>query len=227
MRALSEWKKVKDIFVKPKRKVFFGWWKNFPGLPVWREGYTIRLAKHHQVYLPNYHVLIKDKNGTYHTIQHKHITNGYVWRRDIRKKLKRFGLGWIKPYITFPWWTRVGVIDYDVCWKWKYDDIRFEYPPQFCVIIFGLCLAFTWYVPTNGYYSDNDSYWEGLLEYMYKYDRSMYETVLNCGLWSNDFKSNKHWISIRPEYISDLDARMEYCQAAVELRKQHKDYNII
>lgn len=52
IRLYNTWEKVKDIFVKPSLKVYFGKWRNDPNLPVWRTGPIIHLCKSKSIYLP-------------------------------------------------------------------------------------------------------------------------------------------------------------------------------
>lgn len=231
---LSTYRKIKGIFKRPKFKIFFGLWKNDPNLPCYRNG-AIRLAKYGKYYYIQKSVLNEDKtkpetftsNGTpiksYKHTEHN-IKPDYAWRRDIRKKLRKCGLGWIPPVIIIPWWFRIAVYNFDVMWKWKYDEVRYEFPPQFTIVFFGLCMTITLHEPTKNEYTNDDQYWEGILSYLYKYDRDIYKTVYNGGVWGcND----KQWFSIRPEHIIRQEDRETYMKATEDYRKKTNNYEIV
>lgn len=52
IKLYNTWEKVKDTFVKPSLKVYFGKWRNDPNLPMWRKGPIIHLCKSKSIYLP-------------------------------------------------------------------------------------------------------------------------------------------------------------------------------
>lgn len=52
IKLYNTWEKVKDIFVKPSLKVYFGKWRNDPNLPMWRTGPIIHLCKSKSICLP-------------------------------------------------------------------------------------------------------------------------------------------------------------------------------
>lgn len=193
--------KAKDVFVKPKLKLTFGLWKNTPGLPFWRVGNRIKIAKFNQFYYPQNSVRIKEydigdikpdgtiaKYKTYKYIKHtlpKGANNG-VWNRNIRKKLRKYYLGWLKPQYFLPLWLSFYVFDWDVCYKWKYDDIRYEFPPQFTFVFFGFALTI-FVIPIMEDEDDSpDHYWESLLSYLYqdKCNKDVSKTLTFCGKWS-------------------------------------------
>jgi hypothetical protein len=219
--------KAKDVFVKPKLKISFGLWKNMGGLPVWRRGHYISIAKSHQYYRPeSWSYYREERAGTVRkddTIVKydklgvsKHQLpkgcNGYVWRSPIRKKLRKWKLGWLKPVYELPLWLSFYCFDWDVIYKWKYDDIRFEYPPQFTLVFFGLALSFTLVAPIEG---DDyaDWYWDSLLSYLYQdeCEQSIEKTLYFCGQWTHhqngeeykSFQLKKHYI--KPEYYEEYD----------------------
>ena len=122
MKMFKTYKKVKDIFVKPKIRFFCCPWRSSPLFPVWRRGNTIWLSRkirwgsftnNYKVYKPeNIYIKIGDK---YSLTNHK-LPKKYVWRSDIRKKLKKFGLGWIKPSYELPMWLTFRFFDHDIYW---------------------------------------------------------------------------------------------------------------
>jgi hypothetical protein len=174
--------KVSDIFTKPQLKFKVGKWRDDPCLPVWRRGPIITLGKYKDRYTPNgYHCVKVGKKtlsdgrvlDNYESIQHKMpVKCGQsVWRRDIRKKLRKYYLGWIPATINLPMFFAFHIFNWDIMWKTKWDDVRYEYPPQFTIVLFGI--SFSWWLVApsastdwNGY-PNNDSYWETILEYLY------------------------------------------------------------
>ena len=89
-----------------------------------------------------------------------------VWKRDIRKKLKKWHLSWIKPQYELPIWLSFHIFNYDVGWKTKWDDTRYEWPPQFTIVFFGLAFSIWLSAPKcDGEHFSDDGYWEGVIDY--------------------------------------------------------------
>lgn len=195
--------KAKDVFRKPKLSWKFGLWKDDPCLPVWRRGPIINLYRRFSlnVYNPRTGVRIKlgsagttRPDGTirqydeYTTTHHKLPGNlkqyGPVWKRDFRKKLRKWGLGWLPTHIQLPLFFAFDIYNYDVCWKNKWDEYRYEFPPQFTLVFFGLSLSF-WLNSPDGDRAEDDEYWESILYYTDEYnleytDREMGSLIHNC-----------------------------------------------
>lgn len=164
MNFLKIYRRLKDVFIKPKLKWYFGTWRNELNLPVWRHGPQIRLAKYHQMYIPQRSVLVfdgysKDGYKQYSRSEHK-LPVGYytyVWRRNIRKKLKKWHLSWIPPIIQLPIWMSFYFFDCDICWKTKWDEYRYEHPAHITLVLFGLAISVTAYIPEiNGNTTQDD-----------------------------------------------------------------------
>ena len=107
----------------------------------------------------------------------------YAWNRNIRLKLRKFGLSWIPPVIQLPMWLSFHIFNHDMIWKTKFEDYRFEFPPQFTIVFFGISLSFWLQAPVDkddpfGYYS----YWESILWYLNE-----------CNLDENYKRKNKNW----------------------------------
>lgn len=194
IKMWDTYNKVKHKFKKPKLHWRLGLWKHDPCLPVWRRGPCIKLGKYRKhYYCPNEVVHVKtgvsywtDSNGKQHEIpcysmfRHK-IPCKYAWNRDIRKKFKKWHLSWIPPVIQLPIWLSFHVFNHDMVWKTKFEDYRFEFPPQFTIVFFGISLSFWLQAPvddTSGYYS----YWESILWYLNE-----------CDLDENYKRVNKKW----------------------------------
>ena len=230
MGFLSTYRKIKGVWKKPKLRVYFGSWLHDPNLPVYRGG-SIRLAKYGDYYLIRNSVLLEDKSKTtydkegrpikymYHST-HNRIKADYAWKRSIRKKLRKWGLGWIPPIIYTPWWLQFHIYNFDLMWKTKYDDVRYEFPPQFTIVFFGLSLSLTLHEPTGGYYTSDDQYWEGILNWFYKYGKNMYKTVKFGGIWNCE---NESFFSVRPEHLVRLEDYQEYCMAVTDYKKEHPE----
>ena len=231
--------KAKDVFVKPKLYCYFGKWKHSPCLPVWRRGPILRFGgsiwkENAKCYVINNTVSIKIHNAgdlkpdgrvykynEFKTIHHKlpgNLKQGdIVWKRNIRKKLRKFGIKNMKAQIHLPIWCMFHITNLDVIWKtkWTEYDIRYEFPPQFSIIFFGLSLSF-WLNPVikDKQTESFDHYWESLLKYVYgKYKGDLLQTVISCGKWENISKNTSYFqVSknyIKPEYWEEYDKAIE------------------
>lgn len=255
---LDEYKKVRKIFKRPKAHIFFGFWTtptwinnlekwlinnmnnektfkyriaNFidkifgrwanPCLPMWRRGNSIRLFRKHQVYM--------------YDQEHR----GYVWTDEFKKKLEKFHLSWLKPEYELPIWLSFYVFNFDMMWKWKYDDVRYEFPPQFTIVFFGLSFSIYWNQPKTNDGGDDTMYWETILNYTYKYRDTLKSKPVDmlsqiiglsdyCGYWNSyDKDDNKLYIwNVQPDYLRNKEfARIlkEHQQMKeVELREKYE-----
>lgn len=215
--------KVKKVFVRPELHFKCCKWSKSPFLPVWRRGPRIWLTKdicyfgdprNYKAYeLKN--VLVKtgesiwEFNGEQRKIDHfdwtKHkLPNNYVWRSDIRKKLKKWHLSWIQPVYQLPIWLAFHITNLDLVWKTKYDDYRFEFPPQFSIVIFGW--SFNWWLlaPKNdfGEYSP-DHYWESILWYIDTND--IIKTDEKIGKWCTcvENETKKSFFALSLSYLKE------------------------
>lgn len=223
MKFLKIYRSVKEIFVKPKIKLYIGTWKKEPNLPVWRYGTQIRLSKRFgynsksgKYYCPNNRVSVLEgysdhewngqKIKKYGWSNHKLPNNltpySYVWNRRIRKKLRKWHLSWIPPVIQLPIWTAFHFYDNDIMWKTKYDDYRYEFPGFIGLVIFGLSISLTAYIPKENEkdYSCNDDYWESILNYQeYKDLKKVHEIM---GVW-NTIGTNEKRIRFNPRFLKE------------------------
>lgn len=94
------------------------------------------------------------------------------------------------PYASFKWIGKIlDIRSCDVQFKYKYDDIRYEYSPYIWVCFFK---RFGFSINFNTYYKDefgdtqllDDFYWEYLLNYVYE-NKSLIEAF---GYWYHDSK---------------------------------------
>lgn len=239
--------KAKDVFVKPKLYWKFGLWKNDPCLPVWRRGPIIDIggstyknnAKCYQV-KNSVNICTGEKEGTrmdgstykykvyntsYHKLPNKLKQFDIVWKREYRKKW------WAKlvpARIEFPMLFSFHIFNRDVTWKtkWTNYDIRFEFPPQFTIVFFGLSLSF-WLNPEiqDRETESFDHYWEGLLSYLYgKYKGDLIQTVISQGCWTRyKEESNNTYFAISKNYIKP--EYWDQYEEAIELYEELKDKN--
>lgn len=189
IQLYKTYKKAKDFFAKPIVHWSFGKWRNNHLLPIWRRGPILRLGKSpyslntncyeikNRVQIFTGYSTWTDSTGKEHKSKcydwaatHK-LPGGLksgdiVWNRDIRKKLKKWHLSWIKPQYQLPIWLSFHIFNHDIGWKTKWGDTRYEWPPQFTIVFFGL--SFSWWLEAPKLESDRyyeDGYWEGVIDY--------------------------------------------------------------
>lgn len=249
VKLYNTWEKAKDIFVKPSLKVYFGKWRNDPNLPVWRRGPHIffmgRKYNNKKAYMVRDSVMIytgtvpyKFGDKTYeskcynwvpkHTLPGKLKAGDYVWSRNIRKKLKKWHLSWIPPIVNLPIWMRFHIVNLDLGWKTKWDDVRYEFPPQFSIIAFGFSLTFTLHSPIQNEFACDDHYWEAILNHIYMNKAGDLErTILLSGIWSKYNKKDEEikFFALRPEYIKPSKLN-EYYAATSDIKRKKEDYII-
>lgn len=228
IKLFKTWKEANDLFVKPKVK--FSIYKNYYKPSIW-------IAKYQQYHYVKDSVTVKVGtkesilNGKsynidcYDTIRHKMPTNkSIVWNSSIRKKLRKYHLSWIPPIIYFPKWLYYGIKNWDVGWKWKFDDIRHECNPLFEVTLFGTCFCWSVCCPVNIPRITSDSnYWECILNYLYKNkDRklTLAELFAEMGRWDSIGQKVLKYFTLRPEYLIP-SKREEYYKVVKEFKKNH------
>lgn len=219
MQFLKIYRRVKDVFVKPKIKWYFGSWKNEPNLPVWRCGPTINLTKdigrhkiHYKAYYPNNKVQvfegysdhewngkkIKKYSWSNHILPGKLNEYKPVWNRIIRKKLRKLHLSWIPPVIQLPIWLSFHFFDHDITYKSKWNQWRYEYPAHITLVLFGFAISVTAVIPYDEFSTVDMDYWESLLTYIDK--PNLDDLNDEMGWWSGE--TLKHW-RLRPEFLKE------------------------
>ena len=196
---IDEWKKCRHIFKKPKLYWYFGFWKT-PKFVLWAGNLVMK----------NNPESFKYKLGSF-IVNHIHSNHCLpIWRMGNIIKLFKG-----KVTLKLPYWLSCHVFKIPLLWKWKYDDVRFEYPPQFTIVLFNISLSF-WFNPSktsNGF--QPDMYWESILHYNYLLNddvkrKSIREQVFalsdELGYWfSADAYGNKKsrvW-GLQPEFLKD------------------------
>ena len=239
IKLYKTWRKVKQVFVKPSLKVYFGSIRKDPNrIPAGP---------------PAIHLFNRNKYGiNVHTITNRVMVatgiktiqygdKGYaatvydysthklpgnlkeyqlVWNTKIRRKLRKYGLGWLPPVIYLPYWMKFGIYNYDVCYKWKWDEVRYELPPVFAICFFGLSLSFALHCPFNNIYACDDHYWESILTYLYN-NRSgtIKEAIETVGIWE---RKNIRYFALRPEYVN-ANYSEEYYDAVSEIKLKREE----
>lgn len=253
IKLYETYNKVKNVFIKPKLYFKFGLWKNDPCLPIWRRGPIISLFSSKFVYKHSYQVRSyvniteykkgdKMKNGkiaecnygTYniHKLPNKLEDWDRIWHRDFRKKLKKWHLSWIKPNYQLPIWCSFYVFNRDFIWKtkWSSYDFRYEFPPQFTLVLFGFSFSLWLKFPGNSAFS-NDQYWEGILHYLYgEKSLDLKSAIQECGKWSKRLDKDipyTYWsfekTFLRPEYWKEYDKAIEELEVELYRQKEKED----
>ena len=221
-RIYETYNEVNDVFVEPKLKWKLGLWKNDPNLPVWRRGPVINLYRRFSpnVYNPRTGVRIKvgkagdilpdgtvrkydEYKTTHHKLPGKLKQYHPVWKREFRKKLRKWGLGWLPTQIHLPLWLSFYLHNEDLYWKTKYDDYRYEFPPQFTIVLFGISLS-VWLV--NPFEKDGDDldYWESILWYLHYKDLSKVDKEMgNWYQWNNEKNEEDTWPRLDTRYLNE------------------------
>lgn len=246
---LEEWKKARSLFKKPTPKFYFGFWsvpsligkmgsyclehkdedtlkkricgwlsvhcKTFPGLPVWRRGNTIRIFRNKQMY--------------------EYSKGGYIWQPEFEEKLKKLHLSWLKPSYELPVWLSFYLFKIDMCWKWKYDDVRYEFPPQITLVLFNIAFGIVWVAPraNKDDIGNDDMYWESILNYNHKFEDKdsvnlVFELSDYVGYWTRCSDKDNYEITwtLKPCYLKNkklADLLYQYqTQRTVEIKERRK-----
>jgi len=196
--------KVKDVFVKPKLHFKFGLWKNDPNLPVWRRGPTIVLCKN-WMYVKKAIATVMIKTGencyssSYHNLPRGLRPYDLIWKSDVRRKLRKFGLGWLRPTYTLPIFFAFGIYNLPLGWKTKWGDYRYEWPPQFTIVFFGLSMSWWLTAPTDKGVADEDDYWESILNYINYKDLSVVNKTM--GKWQHQDNTTSY--RLKSEFLKE------------------------
>ena len=122
------------------------------------------------------------------------------------------------------------IVNLDLGWKTKWDDYRYEFPPQFTIIAFGLSLSLTLHCPVKNEFACDDHYWEAILNHLYANKSGrLKETIESTGIWSTwkfkDGDNRTDYFAVRPEYIAPQ--HLEEYYAAISEIKAHKEKVIL
>ena len=152
-----------------------------------------------------------------------------TWRKAKQVFVKPSLRVYFGPRYKYRYLLGPGIIsNYDVCWKPKWGEIRYEDPPIFSINLFGWCLAFSLHCPIQNAYCCDDHYWESILVHIYdNKSGTLKETIERMGIWSRFTKEWKkqRYFAVRPEYIRP-ELSKEYYDAVTEIDKD-KDYLVL
>ena len=212
LRMFKTYWKARKAFIFPKLHVYIGRWRNDPCLPIWRRGNCIWLIRakhmHDFCYRCKYgnvvSVWFRDKNGKINLSDHKLNHDAYAIR-PIRRKIKKWHLSWLPAKIELPMWLSFYKFSNDVIWKTKWDEIRYEFPPQFTIVAFGLSFSM-WLCPEfkskDSWRLNYDHYWETLLTYVYRNVKSYEELRKRLGEWTYMKDGDERtYTTVQPEYF--------------------------
>ena len=124
---------------------------------------------------------------------------------------------------NLPLWLSFHFFDYDVIYKWKYDTIRYEYPPQMTIVFFGFAIHLVLKPILEDSDDCEDFYWESLLSYLYQpeCEKNIAKTLNYCGKWEKSsgktdfFQLRK--THINPKFHKEYDiAVIKYYQKIIE-----------
>ena len=112
--------------------------------------------------------------------------------------------------------------------KWTNYDFRYEFPPQFTIVFFGLSLSFWLYPECKSETDSPDHYWESLLTYIYgEHAGDLLQTIIDCGKWIRSennkntefFALSKNYI--KPEYYEIYDEATELYDELIKNNKNN------
>lgn len=89
----------------------------------------------------------------------------------------------------------------DVLWKLKYDWVCVEGCPELNLTIFKHSFRFILTWPSSDY-EDYDCYWESILTFLYKCDKSLEHTIIECGTLTRYPDKKKHFV-LSKNYLKD------------------------
>lgn len=187
IKLFKTYRKVRHIFVRPSLRFFFGKWRNDPNLPVWRRGNTIHFGKYNE------------RNDTYDCAKlvKSEWTEAGKKNHPILSKI-------FKPTYVLPMWLSFYKFNHGMMWKTKWGEYRYEFPPQFTLVFFGLSLSITAHAPKtdkeNATFIYDDLYWEAILNAVYapKGVDNLEHAILEGGEYV--WRTYSYW-SVRPSFI--------------------------
>lgn len=168
---LDTWKSVKDIFIKPNLRFYFGPWRKEGNLPVWRRGPQIRFGKYGEI----------DEEWNWAKLESAKWNALGKRNHPILSKIIKTPVWQLPIWLAFHWYND------DIMYKtkWEEDDFRYEFPAHFTIVFFGLAFSITAYLKPSDKedWLVQDQYWESILTYKY-YDGDLEKTNAVCG-WYN------------------------------------------
>lgn len=142
-----------------------------------------------------------------------------------KSRVKLFG-----KWIELPWWLKFEFRTCDVVYKHKWDSVRYEHPPRWSLVLFGISLSFWLVPPTHNQEYLDCNYWESMIEWSEKENRSPYlfkEHLIDESYWfemtGNErigiMSTRKEWV--KPEFHTSWEI------AKSVLTKQAKEKGVM
>ena len=154
-------RETKDVFVKPIKKYYFG--RLMHGTPYF---YPINFKKN---IISIRKLEPKTKDELDKIPKHLKKYYGYEYKLPMVRRTKY----WIVKLLNKAYYIEIGypikIHFTNLGWKTKWDDVRFEWCPQFSIFFFKwqFCI---WCCSPDG---NNDKYYEMMLHYLYKSDKNI------------------------------------------------------
>lgn len=190
---LDTWKSVKDIFIKPNFRFYFGPWRKESNLPVWRRGPQIRFGRYGEI----------KENWNWAKLESVEWNELGKKNHPILSKIIK------KPVWQLPIWLAFHWYNDDIMYKtkWDEDDFRYEFPAHFTIVFFGLALSVTAYIPKEDEddWLVDDQYWESILTYQY-YNGDLEKTNGACG-WYNRPGQEGFRFKFSPRFLKKKEDR--------------------
>ena len=184
-------KQAHGAFIRPKLKWYFGEWYKEGNLPVWRRGNTIWIAR-------------KKKRNEYKNEYSFAKLESSEWTEEGKKNhpfLSRF----FKPTYELPYRLSFYLFNSDIVWKtkWSEDDFRYEYPAHITLVIFGIALSVTTYIPSTSEkdWTCTDDYWESLLTFNH-FNGDLKKTNDEMGWWGKPGEENFRF-RFQPRFLTN------------------------
>lgn len=195
IKLYNTWKQVKGIFKKPQLVFTYGNWYESSMLPVWRRGRTIWLGgfkNRKRIEVKKWRKPLKTKTLD---IPGAWIDGwDYDWT-DIFKQNHPIISTLFKPRYEMPKWFTFYIFNHDLFWKTKWDDYRYEFPPQFTIVFLYWHISF-YLAPPKG--CNNYDYWEAILWYI---EKRNFEKVFNEMRAWMDMRTNKVNYRLQPNMV--------------------------
>lgn len=203
MKFLRTYRKVKDKFIKPRIRWYFGPWRREGNLPVWRRGNMIRFAKYGEYDSKWHYAKMEDS-----------------WWTELGKKNHPILSKIFKPEYQLPLWLSFYFFNSDIMYKtkWEDDDYRYEYPAHITLVFFGFAISITALAPKI---SDSrrydDEYWESILTYIH-YDGDLEKTNNTMGYFTVYGETPKIY---HPRFVADFLKNEEERNRLKEIQKEY------
>lgn len=190
---IDTWKSVKDIFIKPNLRFYFGPWRKEGNLPVWRRGPQIRFGKYGEI----------DEKWNWAKLESAEWNELGKRNHPILSKIIK------KPVWQLPIWLAFHWYNDDIMYKtkWDEDDFRYEFPSHFTIVFFGLAFSITAYLKPEDKddWLIQDQYWESILTYKY-YNGDLEKTNGACG-WYNKPGEKGFRFKFEPRFLKRQEDR--------------------